>query len=120
MLPAVVRIITGRAVLLHSAACSHCMHACLRAPPAAASYAPYQVADEPPALSISRRDALALDAEWADMLVARGAGRLGTLTDMEQLRARGFAWDSDPEEEQREGLHIQLPNGRSMHIPSGL
>jgi hypothetical protein len=52
-------------------------------------------------------NAAELDEQWAAMLVARGAGKLATFVDTEALRARGFAWDDDPAEEQREGLHVE-------------
>jgi hypothetical protein len=51
-------------------------------------------------------NAAELDEQWAAMLVARGAGKLATFVDTEALRARGFAWDDDPAEQQREGLHV--------------
>jgi hypothetical protein len=48
-----------------------------------------------------------LDEQWAALLLARGAGKLATFVDTEALRARGFAWDDDPQEQQREGMHVE-------------
>lgn len=70
-------------------------------------YAPYQRRDAPPVLAPSGRlNPTALDAALAEALVAAGAGARAVLTDTAELRARGYAWDDDPEELQREGLHV--------------
>lgn len=87
------------------------------------SYALYQAHDEGREARVIPSpgpDWQTMDSEWAEQLVQQGAGRLHRFVTIQELRGKGFEWDSDPEEERREGLVISLPDGRSMHIPSGL
>lgn len=91
--------------------------------PVVARYAPYQVDDEgretvvipPPS-----PDWQTTDQHLAERMIKQGAGRLHRFVTTEELRSKGFEWDSDPEEDKREGLSITLPDGTSMHVPSGL
>lgn len=60
------------------------------------------------------------DSHLAERVLQAGAGRLQKFVSTHELRSKGFEWDTDPEDERREGLVISLPDGRSMHIPAGL
>jgi len=59
------------------------------------------------------------DAAVAAWLVDQGAGQRVKLLGADELRNRGFDWDTDPQHLRREGLHVVLPDGRDVHIPAG-
>jgi hypothetical protein len=55
-----------------------------------------------------------------DWLKEQGAGKRARFVHTMELRSKGFDWDSDPEEEQKEGLQVVCASGRVVHIPAGV
>lgn len=64
------------------------------------SYPAYQPGDGPRVAAPDARDWRAADADAAAMLRALGAGVAAAFQHTSELRARGLAWDSDPEDEE--------------------